>query len=69
MCYYNHFTILERENIFLLFNKGYSIRAIASNIKRSPSTVSRELKRNTKNNTYSFTVAQTLYSYRKQNGG
>ncbi len=69
MRHYNHLTILERENIFLLFNKGYSIRVIASNIKRSPSTVSRELKRNTKNNTYSPTVAQTLYSYRKQNCG
>lgn len=69
MRHYNQLTILERENIFLLFNKGYSIRAIASTIKRSPSTVSRELKRNTKNNTYSPAVAQTMYSYRKQNCG
>lgn len=69
MCHYNHLTILERENIFLLFNKGYSIRAIASTIKRNPSTVSRELKRNTQNNTYSPAVAQTMYSYRKQNCG
>ena len=38
-------------------------------MKRSPSTISRELKRNTKNTTYSPVLAQTIYSYRKQNCG
>lgn len=69
MSHYNHLTILERENIFLFFNQGKSIRSIASLMKRSPSTISRELKRNTKNTTYSPVLAQTIYSYRKQNCG
>lgn len=69
MSHYNHLTILERENIFLFFNQGKSIRFIASLMKRSPSTISRELKRNTKNTTYSPVLAQTIYSYRKQNCG
>ncbi|WP_430604856.1 IS30 family transposase [Enterococcus sp. DIV0125] len=69
MNHYNHLTILERENIFLFFNQGKSIRSIASLMKRSPSTISRELKRNTKNTTYSPVLAQTIYSYRKQNCG
>ena len=69
MSHYNHLTILERENIFLFFNQGKSIRSIASLMKRSPSTISRELKHNTKNTTYSPVLAQTIYSYRKQNCG
>ncbi|MEX1550683.1 IS30 family transposase [Enterococcus sp. C50] len=69
MSHYNHLTILERENIFLFFNQGKAIRSIASLMKRSPSTILRELKRNTKNTTYSPVLAQTIYSYRKQNCG
>lgn len=69
MSHYHHLTIFERESIFLLFNQGTSIRKIASITGRSPSTISRELKRNFKNDTYSPIVAQTLYSYRKQNCG
>ncbi|MCB5955547.1 helix-turn-helix domain-containing protein [Enterococcus sp. CWB-B31] len=42
-----------------------SVRTIASLMERSPSTISRELKRNTKNAAYSPVTAQTLYSYRK----
>lgn len=69
MSHYNHLTILERENRFLFFNQGKSIGSIASLMERSPSTISRELKRNTKNTTYSPVLAQTIYSYRKQNCG
>lgn len=69
MSHYHHLTIFERESIFLLFNQGTSVRKIALIIGRSPSTISRELKRNLKNDTYSPIIAQTLYSYRKQNCG
>lgn len=69
MSHYNHLTILERERIFLLSNQGTSIRMIATDMGRSPSTISRELNRNRKNDEYSPIVAQTTYSYRKQSCG
>ncbi|MGO1492689.1 MAG: IS30 family transposase [Ruoffia tabacinasalis] len=69
MSHYNHLTIFEREKLFLMFNQGHSIRTIAAAVDRSPSTISRELKRNFKKGTYSPIIAQTLYSYRKQNCG
>jgi IS30 family transposase len=37
----------ERKEIAYLKKKGYGIRAIASMLKRSPSTISREISRNT----------------------
>lgn len=43
---YNHFKIEEREKIQEMFWKDASIRAIARTINRSPSSVSREIKRN-----------------------
>jgi len=43
---YVHLTIDERSVIYNLFTEGKSIRFIARAIDRSPSTVSRELKRN-----------------------
>ena len=42
---YCHFTIDEREKIYLLHNKGLSIRNIAQKLERNPSSVSRELRR------------------------
>ena len=45
MSYY-HLNIHERTVISQLHSSGVSIRAIAEAIGRSPSTVSRELKRN-----------------------
>jgi len=70
-CYesYKHLTIFERERIFLLSGQGMSIRQIVLDIGRSPSTVSRKLKRNRKNKTYSPVVAQTMYFSRKQTYG
>ena len=44
---YTHLTIDEREQLFLLHYQGHSIRIIAEVLKRSPSTISRELARNT----------------------
>lgn len=46
---YKHITIEERICIQQLKISGLSIRKIAQSIKRSPSTVSRELKRNSYN--------------------
>ncbi len=43
---YYHLNIDERTVISQLHNSGVSIRGIAGAIRRSPSTVSRELKRN-----------------------
>ena len=43
---YNHLTINERACVYQLKQLGMSIRKIAETLDRSPSTISRELKRN-----------------------
>src|SRR3990167_1595581 len=43
---YQHFSIEEREQIQLMWWERKSIRSIAKAVKRSPSSVSRELKKN-----------------------
>lgn len=43
---YNHLTINERACIYQFKQLGMSIRKIAEALNRSPSTISRELKRN-----------------------
>lgn len=45
---YTHFTIEERISIKHLLAKGVSIRQISKEIRRSPSSISRELKRNSR---------------------
>ena len=50
---YNHFNIIERESIFEMLAKGDTIRSIAKYLERSPSSVSREIKRNIKEDYYS----------------
>ncbi|QPR67140.1 IS30 family transposase [Lysinibacillus macroides] len=42
---YTHLTIFERSKIETYVELGYSIRAIAKKMNRSPSTISRELRR------------------------
>ncbi|MFR6220569.1 MAG: helix-turn-helix domain-containing protein [Anaerococcus sp.] len=42
----NHLAIEERACIYQFLNLGMSIRKIAQAIKRSSSTISREIKRN-----------------------
>lgn len=69
MSLYKHLTIDEREQIFLLFHQGLSIRAIAKTVKRSPSTISRELARNQGQLNYSPSAAQKNYAKRKANCG
>ena len=43
---YHHFTLTERENLHEYWERGVSIRKIAKELQRCPSTISRELKRN-----------------------
>lgn len=43
---YKHFTLEERKVLYELLKEGNSIRKIAEYLDRSPSSVSRELKRN-----------------------
>ena len=68
---YSHFTIEERINIKHLLAKGVSIRQIASELGRSPSSVSREIRRNSHKPsritgaTYTVTMAQVYVRRRK----
>ena len=43
---YTHFTLDERKYLQKLLSQGYSFRKIAAILERSPSSVSREVKRN-----------------------
>lgn len=70
MSHYKHLTIDEREKLYLLHNQGVSIRKIAEALNRSPSTISRELERNTLFwQPYSPSVAQTRYKNRRKRCG
>ena len=66
-----HITKTERQEIFLLKEKGYSLRKIAKALNRDPSTISRELKRNSTRNGYIPESAQqksyARWKYRKPN--
>ena len=46
MCHYTHLTPFEREKILFFLAEGKSITEIAHLLKRSKSTISRELLRN-----------------------
>ena len=43
---YTHFTLEERKYLQQLLSEGLSLRKIAAILERSPSTISREIKRN-----------------------
>jgi len=45
---YKHLSLVEREKLFAWSEKGLSLRHIARNLNRNHSSLSRELKRNTK---------------------
>lgn len=49
---YTHFSKVERSELSILLKKGYSMRSIASVLRRSPSSVSREIKANSVNGEY-----------------
>ena len=46
MSRYTHLSIEERESLLSGIGEGKTLRAIAKGLRRSPSTLSRELKRN-----------------------
>ena len=59
---YSHFTIEEREKTRSFLEQGLSIRAIARLLNRAPSSISREINRNSyKNGNYAAHHAQKLY--------
>lgn len=67
MGHYKHLTTEERECIMVLHSHGLSERKIALKLERSHSTISRELKRNSKANaTYSADWACKLYHKRRK---
>lgn len=49
---YQHFTKDDRNELSILRTKGYSLRAIARTMGKSPSSVSRELRRNAVKGSY-----------------
>lgn len=70
MNHYKHLTINEREKAMAFIEKGLSLRAVARELNRSPSTISRELKRNSyANGSYSANHAQKQYALRKRDCG
>ena len=66
MSQYHHFTMFEREKILFFRTQNKSIRFIAKELGRSPSSVSRELKRNSVNNDYSPSQAEKKYKKRRR---
>ena len=65
---YTHFTLWEREYLQENLEKGKSLRKIAKALGRSPSTISREVRRNwsKKANRYHHWHAQTNYQHRRK---
>ena len=68
MLSYTHFTLSERNCLQQLLKEGKSYREIAKILNRSPSTISREVKRNfgKKKNRYNAWRATTLYIIRRR---
>ena len=66
---YTHFTLSERICLQQLLSEGKNYRSIAKILGRSPSTISREVKRNfsKKKNRYNAWRATTLYIIRRRN--
>lgn len=61
-----HLTATERESILCLRTQGYGIRKIAGTLNRSPSTILRELRRNSDKGVYSAHEAGKLYLLRRK---
>ena len=66
---YTHFTLTERNILQQFLNEGKSFREIARLMERSPSTISREVKRNfsKKKKRYNAHRATVLYIIRRRN--
>ena len=62
---YHHLTPKERALIAQLWNNGISMRQLALRLKRSPATISREIKRNRSGQKYLSVPAQAKYLERR----
>jgi len=70
MSHYKHLSIEERESMYLLHGMGKGVRFIAAQLQRSPSTISRELRRgHDKKHSYRPSTAQARYRKRRENSG
>jgi IS30 family transposase len=61
----NHVTRDERSKIEVLLSMGVSLRQIAKQLQRSPSTISREIRRNSKSTRYDCCAADTIAKARQ----
>ncbi len=67
MSHYRHFSTRERESLLVLIKMGKKNYEIAKIMKRSPSTIGREIKRNAeRREEYSVLKAQELYQKRRK---
>jgi transposase, IS30 family len=62
---YTHLSLDERYQISFLLQTQHNIRAIANNMNRSPSTISREIMRNSVSGKYQAIRAHELYADRQ----
>ena len=63
---YNHLIRDQRSQIYALKSNGLEQKEIAAHLGVHPSTISRELKRNTGGRGYRFQQADTLATERRQ---
>ena len=63
---YHHCSVLERAKLELLLEQGLSRAAIARKLGRHPSTISREVRRNSMQCGYVATHAQSTYKARRK---
>ena len=63
---WKNMSVPERSELAILRSKGYSMRAIATQIGRSPNTISYELKKNLVNGVYDSKKAQDKSRLRKR---
>lgn len=67
MSHYHHLSIEERESLLRIWSEGKGIRAIAKEMGRSASTISREIHRNCrKRSEYSPSAATKRYKKRRK---
>lgn len=64
---YQHFTLVDRSSLYELRKEGKSVREIAAILNRAPSSVSREIARNSnKDGSYNAWRATVLYILRRR---
>jgi IS30 family transposase len=63
---YSHLSIVERSKLEILHQQGWSARAIAREIKRHHSTVSREIRRNQMEGIYTADSSEQAYEHRRE---